>query len=421
MSQTNVIGVGSTSCVIDRPIECSGTESVGKDKGKGTIAKISRSSNIKEELENAEIIRRIDPMNIFTIGYRGVCVPKMNTKRIIEMLKHNSCSPRVFKKMGKNKLYQLLMDYGGVAVGSISPYLKIKYPSTKKLIPILLTEVLRMLYAVYTLRSLNISHYDIHSSNILLNPDTMRLSLIDFGMMVEDSKIWEQFMSHNFMPRDYSHYPPELLILLWLVKYKPDLLVNVIDGLPESIIRVITVGTQRDNSSELKIVLQQYNNRKYSDLAEFMLPEYFPDDSRSNLYQIRCSGLLGIYMFLSQDSISPLTRQQKLENLLMRSVKTMDSYAVGSVLFKAASYMMLMRPYLSGDPYIQKTISLLESIKDERIDQRVDIQEGMGEMINIFKQSAYNEGGSKNRKRTDTRKEVKIEELVQHLQQLGIY
>jgi hypothetical protein len=251
----------------------------------------------------------------------------------------------------------------------------------------------------------------------------MRLSLIDFGMMVEDSKIWEQFMSHNFMPRDYSHYPPELLILLWLVKYKPDLLVNVIDGLPESIVRVITVGTQRDNSSELKSVLQQYNNRKYSDLAEFMLPESFPDDSRANLYQIRCSGLLGIYMFLSHysHSISPLTRHQKLENLLMRSVQTMDSYAIGSVLFKAASYMMLMRPYISGDPYIQKTISLLESIKDERIDQRVDIQEGMGEMINIFKESGYTEGGSKNRKRTDTRKDVKKEELIQYLQQLGIY
>lgn len=413
MAETNVIGVGSTSCVIDRPVECSEDKSVtqGADTRKGTVAKIAPSDNIKEELKNAQRIRRIDPGNIFTIGYRGVCVPKMNTKRIIEILRRKSCSPKIFKKTSKEKLYQLLMDYGGIAIDDISPYLKIKYPPTKKLIPILLTEVLRMLYGVYTLRSLHLSHYDIHSSNILLNPDTMRLNLIDFGMMVEDSRIWEQFMRHNFMPRDYAHYPPELLILLWLVKYKPELLINTIDGLPDTIVKTITIGTRRDNSSELKTVLQQYDNQKYSDYSEFLLPESFPDDSRTNLYQIRCSGLLGIYMFLSQSSISSLTRQQKLESLLMHSVKTMDSYAVSSVLLKASSYMMLIRPYISGEPYIQQTIKLLESMKNERIDERVDIQEGLGEMVNIYKES----------QRKDMRKGVKKEELLQRLHEIGIY
>ena len=196
-----------------------------------------------------------------------------------------------------------------------------------------------------------------------------------------------------------------------MIKYKADLLLNVLDGLPDTIIRLIIVGTKRDNSTELKSVLQQYENRKYSDLGEYLLPETFPDDARDNLYQIRCSGLLGIYMFLNQSSISSFTRQQKLERLLMRCVTTMDSYAVSSVLLKAASYMMLVRPYISGNILIQKTLQVLESIKDERIDRRIDIQEGIGEMINIYKEIQI----------VDTRKGVKKEELLQSLREIGIY
>ena len=116
-------------------------------------------------------------------------------------------------------------------------------------------------------------------------------------------------------------------------------------------------------------------------------------------------------MFLNQSSISSFTRQQKLERLLMRCVTTMDSYAVSSVLLKAASYMMLIRPYISGNILIQKTLQVLESIKDERIDRRIDIQEGIGEMINIYKEIQI----------VDTRKGVKKEELLQSLREIGIY
>jgi len=404
----NVIGVGSTGCVVEHPLECSDSKSKSMSN---IVAKIAPKENIKEEIKKSETIHTIDPQNIFTIEYRGMCIPKMNTARIIQMLKEKSCSPRIFKKKSKEKLYQLLMDYGGVAIDDLSPELKIKYPSTKKMIPIILTEVLRMMYGIYTLRSLRLSHYDIHSSNILLNPDTMRLYMIDFGMMVEDKNIWSQFMRHNFMPRDYSHYPPELLILIWMVKYKPRLLIKIFEGLPDTLASVIIEGTHRDNSSDLRYALQRTNNGVYSDLGEFLLPENFPDDSRFNLYQIRCAGLTAIYRIL-KNLPKTLTKQQKLEELLARSITTMDSYALGSVLLKYLSYMTVQKPFIIRDAHINRVIELLEKLKNERLDERVDIQEGIGEMINLFKE---------NQSDIDMRKGVKIGELLRSLQHLGIY
>jgi hypothetical protein len=409
----NVIGVGSTGCVIEHPIECVDSKSKPLSN---VVSKIAPKENIKEELEKSEIVDTIDPRNIFTIEYRGACLPKMNTGRIIEMLKEKSCSPKIFKKKSKEKLYQLLMDYGGVAIDDLSPELKIKYPSAKRMIPIVLTEVLRMMYGIYTLRSLHLSHYDIHSSNVLLNPDTMRLYLIDFGMMIDDKNIWSQFMRHNFMPRDYSHYPPELLILIWLIKYKPRLLIIFFEGLPDTLASVITDGTRRENSSELRYALQRINDGLYLELGEFLLPENFPDDSRYNLYQIRCAGLIAIYRIL-KTLPSSLTKKQKLEKVLAQSIMTMDSYALGSVLLKYLSYMMIQKPLLSKDPYIKRVIELLEKLKNERLDERVDIQEGIGEMINLFKESRSSESD----RLIDLRKEVKIGELLRSLQHLGIY
>jgi serine/threonine protein kinase len=412
----SVIGVGSTSCVIEQPIECSkSNENSIFENETNVVGKIAPRQNVSEEIENSERIRMIDSQNIFTIEYYGSCVPQMNTSRIIEMLKSKSCSPKIFTKNRKEKLYQLLMGYGGVAIDDLSPELRIKYPPTSKMIPIILTEVLRMVYGVYTLRNLHISHYDIHSSNILLNPDTMRLSLIDFGMMVEDRHIWEQFMKHNFMPRDYTHYPPELLIMIWMAKYKEQLLSRVLDGLPTSILSVITEGTRRDNYRELKDVIRRTDGGIYADLEEFLSPLNFPPDSRSNLYQIRCSGLLGIHMIIQSLSKS-LSRQDRMEEVLVRSVIRMDSYAMGSVLLKSLSFMVLQRPNLMKSIYIKKTISLLKSLKDERIDQRIDIYEGIGEMINIFKESL-----SEFNKQIKLRKGVKTGELLRVLNRQGIY
>jgi hypothetical protein len=94
----------------------------------------------------------------------------------------------------------------------------------------------------------------------------------------------------------------------------------------------------------------------------------------------------------------------------------MDSYAMGSVLLKSLSFMVLQRPNLMKSIYIKKTISLLKSLKDERIDQRIDIYEGIGEMINIFKESL-----SEFNKQIKLRKGVKTGELLRVLNRQGIY
>lgn len=406
--EPNVIGIGSTGCVIEHPVECA---SSNMTESTNFVAKIAPKENIKEELKKSERIRKIDPHSIFTIGYRGACVPKKNTTRLISMLKSKSCSPKIFKKKSKEKLYQLLMDYGGVAIDDLTPEIRIRYPPTVKMIPIVLTEVLRMLYAVYTLRNLHLSHYDIHSSNVLLNPDTMRLNLIDFGMLVEDGKIWEQFMRHNFMPRDYSHYPPELLIILWIVKYKPKLLGLVIDGVPDEIITIARESSRKNNPQELRQVLER--SGIYAELGDFLLPDSFPPESRPNLYQIRCAGFLAIHAIVTTLPKS-LLRKDKIEELLVKIVTTMDSYAMSSVLLKYISFIMLHRPYIVGDTHIQRTIKILESIGNNRLDERIGIHEGIGEVINIFKDLQ-----SSNMK--DMRKGVQTGELLRELRNDGIY
>jgi hypothetical protein len=243
-----------------------------------------------------------------------------------------------------------------------------------------------------------------------MNPDTFRLNLVDFGMMVEDSNIWSQFMKHNFIKKDYSHYPPELLIILWLVKYKSHLLKYIIDGLPQNIINIFEKGVTKNNSSDLKYIL--LNSGIFTELDEYFLPEYFTDDSRDDLYQIRCAGLLGLDTFIKKLP-KTLTRQQKLERLLVDSISTMDSYAMGGLLLKYVSIMMIHRPYIIGDVGIQGLINILENLNNSRIDIRINIFEAIGQVINIHKE--YLSRGI-----NDTRNDVSNRELFGILQSYGI-
>jgi hypothetical protein len=92
----------------------------------------------------------------------------------------------------------------------------------------------------------------------------------------------------------------------------------------------------------------------------------------------------------------------------------MDSYAMSSVLLKYISFLMLHRPYIVGDTHIQRTIKLLESLGNHRLDERIGVHEGIGEMINIYKDLE-----SSNMK--DKRKGVQIGELLRELRHDGIY
>jgi hypothetical protein len=448
---TELIGVGSTSCVIEKPIGCSTTISIGNEKvmgiedadKKNIISKIVPEKVAIEEEKELINIEKYDPEHIFTLNYIGKCVPSINTKKLIKKLK-------IFEKQKSTKLYQLLLEYGGISIDD-SAFLLSVYgfkgiPSTKKLYPIIITEVMRMLYAVYRLRINNISHYDLHGGNIIVNRDTLRFSIIDFGMLVEDKNIWEQIKKHNFNQHDFSHYPPELLLLIWITKTIPRVLPTLFGVLPGGFISLIEEGSRRDNSGELRRELPKMG--VLGELDRFLLPEYFPQPRRNNLYSIRCSGVLGLLQILErlERNNKNITKQEKLEYIISLSVYTMDSYAISSLLIKFTSLFLLGRPNLGKITYIKEILKILEKMSDNNITKRMDINEGILEVIKIYKnnrdrfkkqigekQSGKDRIGRKiegemgemgemvEKVSIDRRKDVKLSSLIANLRELNVF
>jgi serine/threonine protein kinase len=161
---------------------------------------------MKDELQSYDRVKKLDPTGKFTLTPVESCKV---TKTQIDVRELRKCGK---KWNGKHMfLDQIIYPNGGQDLYVLKEYTNV----------INIVDLLRALVPVVNglavLYDMNICHQDIKPDNIVYNMNTKRAYLIDFGLSVMNTKIFEED-NDTFTDYVYRYYPPEYSIFHMLMK-----------------------------------------------------------------------------------------------------------------------------------------------------------------------------------------------------------
>jgi len=196
------VAEGTYGCVFEPPIKCrpeSVTYEVSKDPA--AVGKIFKSSSaFTKEREEAQRINKLDPKHVFTVPYKGACTvlrtafndAELNKCRLLQ----GSTMPYFSELIYKNGGYHLTSLYRPEK-GKVAP---------KVVFDDLIKRSLPVLEGLATLLKKGFVHVDIKPDNMLYEPKSKKMYLIDFGMICTRQEV--KTMYHLHVHR-YPYYPPE--------------------------------------------------------------------------------------------------------------------------------------------------------------------------------------------------------------------
>lgn len=192
------IGEGTYGSVYRPPLKCINKRINDKYQNKNYVMKISTESSIKDEVEIAKILRKIDPDSKYFIYL-------LHNKVILDVNISDINSGFVYNNPNK-KYYGYYMKYGGI---SLDEY----YHLHKNEISITLVWkwLNKLLESILLLQKYKILHLDIKTSNIVIDEND-DIRLIDFGLsniMTDDTETNLGLL----IEQQYSIYPPFFNVL----------------------------------------------------------------------------------------------------------------------------------------------------------------------------------------------------------------
>jgi hypothetical protein len=300
-------------------------------------------------------IERLDPRNIFTLGKSRVCMPRGSPSDIREELIAQGCNTRRLMNDMSQPVAMVISSYGGKSVDSIDPD-TLSYSFTnivkstpssraeqsKKMVSIMVTESLRLLYAVTRIQKVGKTHFDLHSGNVLINIKNGTLRVIDFvnantnSFMVSNNDIIGVIIQYASLIglRNYEQFPTELPILAMLAtnntKSRSTSLYPVIvldSDLPSDILDAIEDGAEGRSSDSLRAALRRLTPKSpYLVVGDVLLPERIPEGDV--LFHERCKAIVGMRKMTG----SVKSTANKTQLAFRECIRTIDSFAVGNVL-----------------------------------------------------------------------------------------
>lgn len=343
-----LIGEGVSSCVIHPPYACK-----NKTFRKNHIGKLMNTKKAVEEEIRYKIVDSLDPKRIFSPAEVLRCIPVTPVYSILKKLKEMKCGTEL-----KNDIEQIVMTYHGTPlhITDLSRFTSVDY---------VLREVNRLLYCTYTLRSNKYSHMDLHSGNVLVNPESGRLTVIDFGELTADKDVYQYIQRRIFTKKDYTQFPPELVFLSVIVSREDkDLIVGALKNVGGDVVRLLKHGVKTGRGGEDTTRILKASSRYLEPVAELLDPSMYPRGSRDTLYAMRCGSLLSM--------IATLRTGNTLAYLCAMSFVTIDSYAIGRLIGIFLQKTMNRQPKLQeivdrlSHTSIQKRISAKEALIDIR-------------------------------------------------------
>ena len=201
--KSKYISHGSYGCVFEpaQPCSTNGTKNKKTATKKALVSKVFwHASDAGVEAERSREIASYDKDGLFTVRMYGQCP-----------VRRNQFTSKDFQKCGRHfanrrrKLFEQIVYESG---GKDLEYDEKKYSGYfGKCTFRELFHALEPIFAgLITLKRENVVHYDIKTMNIIYNPDTKRMKLIDFGLSTPLDTFYE---SEQLATEVYEFYPAD--------------------------------------------------------------------------------------------------------------------------------------------------------------------------------------------------------------------
>ena len=239
------------------------------------------------------------------------------------------------------------------------------------------------------------THFDIHAGNVLFDEKTARLNVIDFQSAFNgDFMVVNQLLplilirySELFKHHEYTQFPTELPILSILGTRKssnvfhPVIVLN--KDFPADILNAIQDGAEGRSSSLLETSLQKLPiGSIYKQIEDVLLPSNIPGGEI--LYKKRCKAILGMRKYA--DKHGGDSTKKRTEVVLRESFKTIDSYAVGSVLYTILIKLNYSHPEIFYDSNAGNIlVKIIEGLKNPDITKRIKADDAMKALFSLRK------------------------------------
>lgn len=234
------LGEGSFGCVVSRPLQCSGVETIISSKADMDKKQVSKLFYEKNKYENevrlGKLSKKIDPSEERILVPSFACavtkdtlnkpaninaISKCENLASISSISNLNNSETISSFNYKNKshympqkVWQLVMPYGGI---------DIDYALEKRKNQITVKSLAKMILpifeAVILLNNKREVHQDIKVENVLVYKS--KAILIDFSLMLPYNKIYTP-SNYNKLKRKYKPYPPEYYLASLMIKHAED-------------------------------------------------------------------------------------------------------------------------------------------------------------------------------------------------------
>ena len=200
------VGEGTYGCVLRPARSCNKKNTIPK-----TITKIfDRKEAFDEEIKMHVIVKKIDPNSVFTVSIHENCPIDLDMYDF-DQLKQCEGTINKQEKLGSKNLFQITYDYGGIDLRDACK----SYP-----LHVLLKNMRTIFFGLCALEEHRFAHCDIKLANVVFDPVTQKIALIDFGMATPFDNFYnkERNQEIEFFAQTYIYWPPELKMFNFLCK-----------------------------------------------------------------------------------------------------------------------------------------------------------------------------------------------------------
>ncbi len=228
VSKLKKLGEGSFGCVVSRPLDCTGKETMITTKttdNKKQVAKIFYEKDKYEtEVRLAKLSKKIDPSEERILIPTSACAVSKDTlnnplninaiSKCENIANISSASAFTYNENAKSmprRVWQLVMPYGGTDID-----LALEKRKNKISVKSLARMMIPIFEGLVMLKSKNEVHQDIKVENVLAYKT--KAILIDFSLMLPFNKIYAP-TNYNKLKRKYRPYPPEYYLASLMIKH----------------------------------------------------------------------------------------------------------------------------------------------------------------------------------------------------------
>lgn len=308
-------GEGTYGCTFSPPPSCSGAETnIAKlpHNHAHIMAKIFRK---QEELDNewsyATQIAKIDPEQKIFLYSAARC--ETSSKNVRADPQSRSCTILKSVPRKPTTMYMSKMKRGGMTLDDL---VRKNSVSLQQIIPIMLP----VLEGIRKLIKNKLIHHDLKFDNVLYDPVTKTTNIIDFGLMVSMTGVYDPSIN-EFLYSDYWLHPPEYHIAKFIY----------------------------DNPNVIYPVKEQC--RRTSRQALELLDVYFDDMTKAKLKDIIINRMFGgsecdydDYFMNYMKAVYNHRRGIDAINYMAKHANKIDVYSFGIILTYISTYLSFQSP-----------------------------------------------------------------------------